>query len=225
VARLVGGPSVVLGPAHFPAGWLADVPVTPLPNTRNEVEQRAHLVSPLVSPLGPPVMSFPPTPGFHLEGVRGPYAVVNPGGRVGERRLPAELFGRVARALAAEGLTPVVTWGPGEEALRDAVCAACAEAVRAPPTDLRQLAALMRGAVCTVCNNTGPMHLAVAVQSPTLAFFFNMELERWGHPRAPHRMVDLTPPAARGEDLAALAAGEAGAFVRALGAAGPPAPS
>jgi heptosyltransferase-3 len=214
-ARLAGGPSVVLGPAHFPAGWLADVPVAPRPDTRSEVVQRAHLASPL-APDGPLVMSFPPTPPFAVHGVTGPYAVVNPGGRLGERRLPPDLFARVAAAIAAEGVTPLVTWGPGEEALVDAVSAACRAAVRAPATTLTQLAALMRGARCTVCNNTGPMHLAVAAGSPTLAFFFNIELARWAHERAPHRMVDLTGPAACGEDVAALAVEETRRFVRGL---------
>jgi ADP-heptose:LPS heptosyltransferase len=217
VARLAGGPSVVLGPAHFPAGWLADVPVAPLPDTRNEAAQRAHLVSPLVGD-GPLVMSFPPTPPFAVEGLTTPYVVVNPGGRLGERRLPPDLFARVADALAAKGVTPLVTWGPGEEALVDAVCAACPKAVRAPPTTLTQLAALMRGAVGTVCNNTGPMHLAVAAGSPTLAFFFNIEMARWAHERPPHRMVDLSAVVARGEDVAALAVEEARAFVRGLAA-------
>jgi ADP-heptose:LPS heptosyltransferase len=86
----------------------------------------------------------------------------------------------------------VVTWGPGEEALVDAVLAACPGAVRAPPTTLDQLASLMRGAKVTVCNNTGPMHLSVAVGCPTLALFLHMEVERWGHPYAPHQMLDLT---------------------------------
>ena len=218
VARLAGGPSVVLGPAHFPAGWLADVPVAPLAGTRNEAEQRAHLVSPLVPKPPPLTLSFRPTAPFAVDGLAPPYALVNPGGRLGERRLPPDLFARVAQALADAGLTPLVTWGPGEEALADAVCAACPKAVRAPPTTLDQLASLMRGATLTACNNTGPMHLAVAVGSPTLAFFFNIEMERWCHARPPHRMVDLSPHVARGDDVAQLAADEARAFVASLGA-------
>ncbi|MEW5743061.1 MAG: glycosyltransferase family 9 protein [Myxococcota bacterium] len=214
VARLVGGPSVVLGPAHFPAGWLADVPVAPLPGTRNEVEQRAHLVSPLVPSPGPLTMSFRPTPPFSVDGVKAPYAVVNPGGRLGERRLPPDLFARVAQALADAGVTPLVTWGPGEEALVDAVCAACPKAVRAPPTTLDELASLMREAKLTVCNNTGPMHLAVAVGSPTLAFFFNIEMDRWSHPRPPHRMVDLSQATKQGQDVARFAADEARVFLQ-----------
>lgn len=213
VARLAGGHSVVLGPAHFPAGWLADVPVAPLPDTRSEVAQRAHLVSPLVGD-GPLVMSFPPTPAFDVPGLAAPYVVVNPGGRLGERRLPPDLFARVADALAAEGVTPLVTWGPGEEALVDAVCAACPKAVRAPPTTLTQLAALMRGALGTVCNNTGPMHLAVAAGSPTLAFFYGVDPGRWGHGRQPHSMFDISPAALQGEDPSRFAARQMVLFLR-----------
>ena len=75
----------------------------------------------------------------------------------------------------------------------------------APPTDLDALAALMRAAGLTVCNNTGPMHLSVAVGAPTLAFFLRMDRERWGHPQPPHAMVDFTDAADAGLPLEPLA--------------------
>lgn len=190
VARLAGGPSVVLGPANFPSGLLMDVPVRAMGGSRSEAGQRRHLASPLLSADAPVRMSFRPTAPFQV--VEGPYAVVNPGGRLGYRRVLPERFATAASALLERGVTPVVTWGPGEEALVDAVLAACPGAVRAPPTTLDQLASLMRGARVTVCNNTGPMHLSVAVGCPTLALFLHMEVERWGHPYAPHQMLDLT---------------------------------
>lgn len=190
VARLAGGPSVVLGPANFPSGWLMDVPVLPVAGTRSEAAQRTHLASPLVASAAPVRMSFRPTAPFQV--VPAPYAVVNPGGRLGFRRVVPERFAEAAAALLERGVTPVVTWGPGEEALVDAVCAKCPGAMRAPATSLDQLASLMRGASVTVCNNTGPMHLSVAVGCPTLALFLHMEVERWGHPYAPHHMLDLT---------------------------------
>ncbi len=190
VARLVGGPSVVLGPANFPSGLLMDVPVAAKSGSRSEAGQRQHLASPLLPADSPVRMSFRPTAPFQV--VEGPYAVVNPGGRLGYRRVMPERFATAASALLERELTPIVTWGPGEEALVDAVLAACPGAVRAPPTTIDQLAALMRGAKVTVCNNTGPMHLSVAVGCPTLALFLHMEVERWGHPYAPHQMLDLT---------------------------------
>lgn len=206
VARLAGGPSVVLGPANFPSGWLMDVPVVALANTRSEAAQRTHLASPLLTSSEPLRLSFRPTEPFQVVAV--PYAVVNPGGRLGYRRVMPSRFADAASALLQGGVTPVVTWGPGEESLVDAVCAQCPGAVRAPPTSLDQLAALMRGAEMTVCNNTGPMHLAVAVGCPTLALFLHMEVERWGHPYPPHHMLDLTSavdqPATVREAVAAM---------------------
>lgn len=190
VARLAGARGAVLGPANFPGGWLMDVPVAPRADTQSEFVQRAHLGAPLVQVPEAPRLSFKPTDPFTV--VDGRYAVINPGGRLGWRRVPPERFADAARALVRRGVTPVVTWGPGEEALVDAVCAACPGAVRAPPTSIDQLAALMRGAVVTVCNNTGPMHLSVAVGCKTLALFLHMDVARWGHGYAPHQMVDLT---------------------------------
>jgi heptosyltransferase III len=190
VARLAGPRSVVLGPANFPSGWLMDVPVVAKDGVRSEAEQRRHLGSPLVTVEGPAKLSFRATAPFEV--VPSPYAVVNPGGRLGFRRVAPAVFAAAAKALSERGVTPVVTWGPGEEALVDEVLAGCPAAVRAPATTIDQLAALMRGAQVTVCNNTGPMHLAVAVGCPTVAFFLHMEMARWGHAWGPHRMIDLT---------------------------------
>lgn len=192
VARLIGKTSVVLGPANFPSGWLMDVPVSARVDTRSELLQRVHLASPLIASPQHPRLSFRSTSSFSVPGIQGAFAVVNPGGRLGFRRIPPALFAVAARALLQRGIVPLITWGPGEEALAQAVCADCPGAVCAPLTSIEQLAALLRQAVVCVCNNTGPMHLAVAVGCPTLALFLHMEVERWGHPSAPHQMLDLT---------------------------------
>ncbi len=115
----------------------------------------------------------------------------NPGGRLGERRVPTPVFSGVTKALAKRGITPIVTWGPGEEALAKEVLAGGA-GVLAPPTSLDELAALMAGARVVVCNNTGPMHLSVAVGAKTVALFWKMPIDQWGHSRSPHVMLDLT---------------------------------
>lgn len=190
VARLCAAKGVVIGPTNLPSRWLMDVPVAPLEGTSSEFVQRAHLGSVLVALPHEARLSFRPTKPFPV--VAGRYAVVNPGGRLDYRRVKPEVFIDAARALARQGVTPLVTWGPGEEALADAVCAGCEQAVRAPPTGIDELASLMRGAELTVCNNTGPMHLSVAVGCPTVALFLYMDVQRWGHSYTPHRMVDLT---------------------------------
>lgn len=207
VSRLVGPRSIVLGPSTWPVRYLHSQPVPPRIDTRSEALQRVHLLAPLVQGTFRERMSFrEPRLGeafraWLASGEGSPRAVINPGGRLGYRRIPPAAFAAAARALLASGRTPILTWGPGEEELARSVVAAAPGAQLAPPTSLDELAALMRSAGLTVCNNTGPMHLSVAVGAPTLALFLRMDMERWGHPYAPHRMVDLTPVVDGGTDL------------------------
>jgi ADP-heptose:LPS heptosyltransferase len=86
----------------------------------------------------------------------------------------------VCAGLARRGLAPLVVWGPGEEPLAWAV-AQGSGATLAPPTDLALLAALMRRARLVVSNNSGPMHLGVAVGARTVGVFFRGDSARWGH--------------------------------------------
>ncbi|MDX2015738.1 MAG: glycosyltransferase family 9 protein [Myxococcaceae bacterium] len=194
VARVLGARGCVVGPPLGPARLLADVTVPPRPDTQREVDQRLHYLSPLVpSPSGAMRFRTPrATPAVEaLVAQHAAFAVVNPGGRLGERRVPTPVFSRVTRHLGAKGVVPVVTWGPGEEALAREVLAD-GEGVLAPPTSLDELAFLMSRARVVVCNNTGPMHLSVAVGAKTVALFWRMPTAQWGHPFAPHAMVELT---------------------------------
>lgn len=226
VSRLAGPRAVVLGPAVWPVSLLHSVSVPARPDTRHEAVQRTHLLTPLTGGSVCEGLSYrEPTVGpalrAYLEAGAGTKrAVINPGGRLGTRRIPPEAFAAAARTLLELGRVPVVTWGPGEEALARAVVDAAPGAELAPPTSIDELAALMRAAGLTVCNNTGPMHLSVAVGAPTLAFFLRIDLERWGHSYAPHRMVDLTPlvDGAGGAGLEARASAEVRSFVEGLGA-------
>src|SRR5215831_12366130 len=198
VSRLVAGDARVMGPAVAPTGPLHDVPVAARTDTRSELAQRLNLLSPLLSPprLLPSFRTPRVTEKFRpfLDRVRAaPHAVLVPGGRLGWRRIPPELFAVAGRVLAELGRTVIVAWGPGEEPLAREVVAAISGARLAPPTDLDALAALLAAAGCTVCNNSGPMHLSVAVGAPTLALFLKMDPERWGYTTPPHRAVDLTP--------------------------------
>jgi len=108
------------------------------------------------------------------------FAVLNPGARLADRRWPPESYAAVARGLAERGLGVLVVWGPGEEPLAQAIAEGSGAAL-APPTDLERLAALMRRARLVVTNNSGPMHLAVAVGAPTVGVFFRGDSARWGH--------------------------------------------
>lgn len=125
-----------------------------------------------------------------------PFAILNPGARLADRRWPPEAYAAVARGLAGQGLRVLVVWGPGEERLAGDIVTGSG-ATLAPPTDLPLLAALMRRARLVVSNNSGPMHLAVAVGAPTVGVFFRGDSARWGH-----ALPSFAAAEVRGEDEA-----------------------
>jgi heptosyltransferase-1 len=112
-----------------------------------------------------------------LEAVRaasgGRFALLNPGAGWPNKRWPAQRFGEVAAFLReACGLVPIVLWGPGEESLAgEVISASNGAAVLAPPTTVRDVLALARGAAIVVAGDTGPLHLATAVGAPTVSVF------------------------------------------------------
>ncbi len=199
VSRAIGTDACVVGPEVGANPWVTDVAVSPRAGTPSEVTQRLELLRVLGVSAPEPRMSFraPRLQSDFREWLaqlpQQPLAVVNPGGRLDWRRIPASGFIAAAAALKAAGRIPVVTWGPGEEPLARGIARAVDGAVLARSTNLDELAALMQHCGLTVCNNTGPMHLSVAAGVPTLAFFVQMSIARWGHSYTPHAMVDLTP--------------------------------
>jgi lipopolysaccharide heptosyltransferase I len=118
------------------------------------------------------------------------FAMINAGAAWPNKRWPAERFGELATFLReACGLTPVVLWGPGEEALADAIVAASSNAaVTAPATSLADLVALARASALLVSGDTGPLHIATAVGTPTVSLFGPTDPERNG-PYAPEDVV------------------------------------
>ena len=70
------------------------------------------------------------------------------------------------------GCRCVITGGPGEERLADAIASGIDGAVSvAGKLGLRQTAALIAGMNLFITNDTGPMHIAFAFKTPTIALF------------------------------------------------------
>ena len=112
----------------------------------------------------------------------GGYVLINPSAAWPNKRWPAERFGALAAAIhERHRLTSMVLWGPGEEALADAVVAASNGAAKAaPPTSIIDIVALARGADLMISGDTGPMHIAGAVGTPIVALFGPTRAERNG---------------------------------------------
>ena len=104
---------------------------------------------------------------------RRPFALINPGAAWPNKRWPPERFGEVAAFLRdVRGLPSFALWGPGEEGLAGAVAETSGGAARvAPATSLTDLLALSRAASLMVSGDTGPLHIAAAAGTPTVALF------------------------------------------------------
>jgi lipopolysaccharide heptosyltransferase I len=119
------------------------------------------------------------------------FAIVNPGATWVTKRWPPENFGAVAKGLIEQqDLSIVVPWaGEDEKKAAEAICKiAGPRAFVAPPTDLRSLAALTEQAILFVGNDTGPLHLAVALGISSVAIFGASDPFRNGPYGAMHRI-------------------------------------
>jgi heptosyltransferase I len=99
------------------------------------------------------------------------YAIINPGAGWGAKRWPAAWYGEVARDLAASGLRSIVNYGPGEDHLASATEEASGGAARPLQCSITELIALTRRAKLFVGGDTGPLHLAAALQVPVVGIF------------------------------------------------------
>jgi len=102
---------------------------------------------------------------------RNGFAVISPGAGWGAKQWPAERFGRVARQLALSGLPSVVNYGPGEEGLACVVVRESGGAAQPMQGSISELIALLRRARLFIGGDTGPMHLAAALNVPVVALF------------------------------------------------------
>lgn len=99
------------------------------------------------------------------------FILLSPGGGWGAKQWPAEKYGDVAKALAKHNLKSLINFGPGEEGLARA--AECASGGAAIPIEcsVGELIALTRRARLFIGGDTGPMHLAAALNVAVVAIF------------------------------------------------------
>jgi lipopolysaccharide heptosyltransferase I len=100
------------------------------------------------------------------------FAILNPGAGWPSKIWPAERYGDVAQYLfSTHGIRSIAVWGTAREVpLAEAIVASSdGAAMLAPSTTMLELAALCRRAALFVGSDTGPMHLSVAVGTPTIS--------------------------------------------------------
>jgi heptosyltransferase I len=200
--------------------------VRPPASAVHVVDQCLALLEPLGFPPGP-VEFHVPVPQLATrrmddflgeQGVksRDLLVAVNPGAGRANKLWPVDHFRQLVDRLAVEpNVRILLLWGPDEihmaRQIRDG---ASARVVLAPPTDLHELAALLGRSSLMVASDTGPLHLAAALGTPSLGLFGPTRAERNG-PYGPRSrglqspdgtMAGLTPEAAARAALELLAA-------------------
>ena len=120
--------------------------------------------------------------------------VLNPGAGRADKRWPVAHFATLARHLVHDaGAHVVITWGPGEEDLARGIASAEPASgpgvVVAPPTDLDTLLALLRRASVLVAADTGPLHLAAALDTACVGLFGPTSARRNGPYGSRHRTL------------------------------------
>jgi heptosyltransferase-1 len=99
------------------------------------------------------------------------FVLINPGAGWGAKRWPTDRYAAVAAALASMGYVTVVNAGPGESQLAEVIRADANARAFAMSGSIGQLIACTRRASLFIGGDTGPLHLAAAMQIPVVGIY------------------------------------------------------
>ncbi|HEV2660550.1 MAG TPA: glycosyltransferase family 9 protein, partial [Ktedonobacteraceae bacterium] len=112
----------------------------------------------------------------------GPLIGIHPGSRSPARRWPSEYFADVANTLAQKWDARIVLTGGADEQETVQAVATCMQVPAlnlAGRTSLGGLAALLKKFTLFISNDTGPAHMACAVQTASITLFGPADYQRW----------------------------------------------
>jgi ADP-heptose:LPS heptosyltransferase len=119
-----------------------------------------------------------------------PYALVRPGASQATKRWPVERFAEIAKWLRdSHGIATVVNLGPGDESIEAEVNRAFAGVV-VNDLDLRGLVALLAGSCLFIGNDTGPTHIAAALQKKCVVIFGASDSKVWSPWKTESRLIE-----------------------------------
>lgn len=110
-----------------------------------------------------------------------PLMAVNAGGGFPSKLWEPEKYGRLGALIAKKtGFRPIIFWGPKEEGMRDRLYEDLKmfDAIKAPPTSIRESAVLTAQCRLFVGGDTGPSQIAGMLGIPVLAVFGSTSGER-----------------------------------------------
>lgn len=99
------------------------------------------------------------------------YAVINPGAGWGAKRWPPDRYAQVARSLAERGYQVFINASAEERDLGNSVVVASGGAAQMVACSIGELTSLLRRASLFIGGDTGPLHLAAALQRPCVGIY------------------------------------------------------
>ena len=177
------------------AVWIGEQVATP---GRHAVDQYLDLLAPLGIAVDEPhfggehLLPNPPSEALDfLARIEKPFVAIQAGAGWANKTYPPERWGAVARALRDDpGIESWVPIAPGEEDLAERIVAASDGAARS--VDARAfsfLAALLRRASLVLGGDTGPIHMAHALDTPVLCLIGPTDPLRNGPYRRPEQVL------------------------------------
>ena len=116
------------------------------------------------------------------KGVEGELLIgIHPGAYYESQRWLPDHFAELVCELRKAGRENLILFGgPGDERLLDSINSMSGEDISTYiPDDLRKFAALLSCCSVFICNNSGPLHMAVALNTPTISFMGPTNKKRW----------------------------------------------
>jgi heptosyltransferase-1 len=174
-------------PRESPAAWLygEQVKVT----AAHVVEQGCELLGAAVGAVLRPGKAALPMDGAaevwcdslldHLVS-GGRFVVLAPTAGWGAKEWPAERYGAAAAALGKAGFRVLVNAAPSGDAVAEAVVRASEGAAVAVPCSVGEMIALVRRADLVMGGDTGPLHLAAALERPVVGIYGPTDPARTG---------------------------------------------
>jgi heptosyltransferase-1 len=146
------------------------------PTTKHVVEQGCELLGAAVGEvLRPAKVALPMDAEDErwAQGVVGGerFCLISPGAGWGAKIWPAERYGAVAAALGRAGVRTLVNTSIGGFGEADRVAETSEGCARAAKCSVGQLIALVRRAAVVIAGDTGPLHLAAALERPVVGIY------------------------------------------------------
>jgi heptosyltransferase I len=124
-----------------------------------------------------------------LDGAAERFAFIAPTAGWGAKRWPAERYGAVAAALGRAGFRTLVNAASSEHTVARRVVEASGGAATLVPCTVGEMIALMRRAGVVIAGDTGPLHLAAALERPVVGLFGPTDPARNGPYGTPSRVL------------------------------------